>query len=100
MVLSINNNFHSYVHLVYPNELEIRDTTESDKSASYLDILLQMLTQMADGKCDDFNFAVVNFPFLYSNTPFSPTYGVFISQLIISFWAAPLLMDHFVPKTN
>jgi hypothetical protein len=42
-VLSINNhNFHNYVHLIYPNELEIKDTTESDKSASYLDILLNI----------------------------------------------------------
>jgi hypothetical protein len=40
-VLSIcNHNFHYYVHLIYPDELEIKDTTESDKSASYLDILL------------------------------------------------------------
>jgi hypothetical protein len=38
-VLSINNNnFHIYVHLIYPDELEIKDTTESDKAASYVDI--------------------------------------------------------------
>ena len=37
-VLSINNhNFQNYVHLIYPDELEIKDTTESDKSASYVD---------------------------------------------------------------
>jgi hypothetical protein len=30
-VLSINNhNFHNYIHLIYPNELEIKDTTESE----------------------------------------------------------------------
>jgi hypothetical protein len=43
-VISINNhNFHNYAHLipVYPDELEIKDTTESDHSASYLDILLK-----------------------------------------------------------
>jgi hypothetical protein len=41
-VLSIiNHNFHSYVDLIYPDELEIKDTTESEKSASYLDILLK-----------------------------------------------------------
>ena len=40
-VLSINNhNFHNYVHLIYPDELEIKDTTESDRCASYLDISL------------------------------------------------------------
>ena len=29
-----------------------------------------------------FNFHITNFPFLSSNTPSSPAYGVFISQLI------------------
>jgi hypothetical protein len=42
-VISINNhNFHIDVHLIYPDELEIKDTTESDKSASYIDILLNI----------------------------------------------------------
>ena len=31
---------------------------------------------------DDFNFHITNFPFLRSNIPSSPAYGVFISQLI------------------
>jgi hypothetical protein len=36
------DNFQNYVHLIYPDELVIKDTTESDKSASYLDILLNI----------------------------------------------------------
>jgi hypothetical protein len=32
--------------------------------------------------CDDFDFAIVNFPFLCSNIPLSPVYGVYIPQLI------------------
>ena len=32
-------------------------------------------------KRDDFNFLIVNFPFL-SNIPSAPAYGVYISQLI------------------
>ena len=39
------------------------------------------LTTLFD-KRDDFNFAIVNFPFLCSNIPLSPAYGVYISQLI------------------
>jgi hypothetical protein len=27
-----NHNFQNYVHLIYPDDLEIKDTTESDKS--------------------------------------------------------------------
>ena len=72
---------------MYPAELEIKDTTESTASASYLDLLLsigrdgQLHTTIYD-KRDDFNFHVTNFPFLRSNIPSSPAYGVFISQLI------------------
>ena len=31
---------------------------------------------------DDIGFPIVNFPFLDSNIPSSPAYGVYISQLI------------------
>ena len=60
-VLSINNhNFHNYVHLIYPDELEVKDTTESEKPASYLDILLNIdsngrLTSSLYDKHDDFD---------------------------------------------
>ena len=33
-------------------------------------------------KRDDFNFELVNFPFLDGDVPSSPSYGVYISQLI------------------
>ena len=72
---------------MYPPELEIKDTTESNTSASYLDLLLsigrdgQLCTSLYD-KRDDFNFHITNFPFLSSNIPSSPAYCVFISQLI------------------
>jgi hypothetical protein len=87
-VLSINNHdFHNYVHLIYPDELKINDTTEYDKSASYLHILLIIdsngrLTTTLYEKCDDFDFVIANFPFLCTNIPLSPAYGVYISQLI------------------
>jgi hypothetical protein len=63
------------------DEIEIKDTTESDKSASYLDILLindingKLTTSLYD-KLDDFDFAIVNIPFLCSNIPLSPAYSV------------------------
>ena len=70
----------------------LKDTTESTTSASYLDLLLsigrdgQLHTSIYD-KRDDFNFHITNFPFLSSNIPSSPVYGVFISQLIRYSWA-------------
>ena len=33
-------------------------------------------------KPDDFNFEIVNFPFLDGNVPCSPSYDVYVSQLI------------------
>ena len=42
-VLSINNpDFKNYLSQMYPPELEIKDTTESNTSASYLDLLLSI----------------------------------------------------------
>ena len=72
---------------MYPAELEMKDTAESNNSASYLELLLsigrdgQLCTSLYD-KRDDFNFHITNFPLLSSNIPSSPAYGDFISQLI------------------
>jgi hypothetical protein len=79
--------FNRLLRHAWADELEIKDTTESDKSASYLDILLNIdtngrLTTSLFDKRDDFDFAIVNFPFLCSNIPLSPAYGVYISELI------------------
>ena len=56
-------------------------------STSYLDGLLsigrddQLIISLYDQR-DDFDFHIANCPFLSSNIPSSPAYGVFISQLI------------------
>ena len=82
-----NPEFENYLGQIYPAELEIKDTTESITSASYLDFLLsigidgQLYTSIYD-KRDDFNFHITNFSFLSSNITSSPAYGVFLSQLI------------------
>ena len=97
-VLSLNNNkFSDYLHEIYPDELEIKDTTESLHSTSYLDLLLdthdlRLCTKLYD-KRDDFNFTIVNFPFLDSNIPTSPAYGVYMSQLIRYARACSLYID-------
>ena len=92
-LLSINNSdFENDLGQMYPAELEIKDTTESNTSASYLDLLLsiesdgQMRTSLYD-KRDDLTFHNTNFPFLSSNILSSPAYGVFISKLIRYVWA-------------
>ena len=87
-VLSLNNSrFGNFVDPIYPIELEIKDTADTDRSASYIDLHLEidcegrLKTRLYD-KRDDFNFSIVNFPFICSNIPAAPEYGVYISQLI------------------
>ena len=67
-------------------ELEIKETTETSASSSYLGCYLyihngKFTTRLYD-KRDDFSFPIVNFPFLSSNIPSAPAYGVYISQFI------------------
>ena len=96
-VLSINNpDFANDLGQMYPAELEIKDTTESNISASYLDLLLsiesdgQLRTSLYD-KRDDFNFHITNFPFLSSNIPSSPAYGFLSRSLYGMPGLAPLM---------
>ena len=96
-VLSINNpDFENYLDQMYPTEFEIKDTTESYTSASYLDLLLsigkdgQLHTSLND-KRDDFNFHITNFPFLSSNIPSSPAYGVLFHRSYVTPGLAPLM---------
>ena len=70
-VLSLSNpKFGDYVHLIYPSELEIKDTTESLHSASYLDLYLEidknrnLCTRLYD-KRYEFDFPIVSFPSEY-----------------------------------
>ena len=86
-VLSINNpKFENYLGQMYPVELEIKDTTESNTSASYLDLLQsigrdgQLHTFIFD-KRDDFDFNITNLPILSSNIPTSPVYGSLFRNL-------------------
>ena len=73
--------------VIYPKELEIKDTTGSPKWANYLDHVEfdedgTRFTRLYD-KRDDFDFPIVNFPFLSSNNPESPAYGVFCFSLYV-----------------
>ena len=83
-VLSLKNTkFAEYLEFIYPRELEIKETIETAASSSYLDCYLYIdsgkLTTRLYDKWDDFNFPIVNFPFLSSNIPSAPAYGVYVS---------------------
>jgi hypothetical protein len=69
--------FGDFVDRIYPSELEIKDTTDTDRSASYLDLHLEIdsegrLRMKLYDKKDYFNFPVVNLPFICRNIPTEP----------------------------
>ena len=72
---------------MYLTELTFSETTESTSVASNLDLVFirdnsnNITTKLRD-KCDPFGFHIVNFPFMSSNIPSAPAYGVYASQLI------------------
>ena len=68
------------------SELQLNKTNVSDTEASFLDLHFSISdgfvkTKIYD-KRDDFDFDIVNFPFLDGDVPRSTSYGVYISQLI------------------
>ena len=87
-LISFNNKrFKEFISDIYPKELTISETTESTSVASYLDLLFtrdrsnNIATKLYD-KRDAFGFHIVNFPFMSSNIPSAPAYGVYASQLV------------------
>ena len=86
-ILNINNvYFDNIVNQIYPSELQLNKVNTSDTKAAFLDLHLSIsngivFTKIYD-KRDDFDFEIVNFPFLDGDIPRSTSYGVYISQLI------------------
>ena len=75
-----------FIDIIYPCELYIKDTTESSIPNSYLDCYLnidngKLITRLYE-KRDEFNFQIVNFPFMSSNIPSALAYGVYVPQLV------------------
>ena len=71
---------------IYPSELQSNKANSSEIEALVLDLHLFILDGFILCKiCDkrnDFDFAIVNFPYLDGDVPHRASYGVYISQLI------------------
>ena len=86
-LLNIDNiYFDQMVDRIYPTELQLNRANSSDTEAPFLDLNLcisngTVSTKIYD-KRDDFDFDIVNFPFLDGDFPRRSSYGVYISQLI------------------
>ena len=68
------------------SEVQLNKANTSDTEAAFLDLHLSISNDIVSTKIydkrDDFDFEIVNFPFLDGGVPRSTSYGVYISQLI------------------
>ena len=85
----LNNDspyFEGMVSQIYPSELQLNKTNTSDFKASFLDLHLSMLDGFVSSKTydkrNDFDFDIVNFPFLDCDCPRTTSKCVYISQVI------------------
>ena len=72
--------------LIYPTELQLNRANSSDTEAPFLDLNLSISngtvsTKIYDKRVD-FDFDIVNFPFLDGDVTRRTSYGVYIFQLI------------------
>ena len=86
-LLNIDNPyFEGMVNRIYPPELQLNKANTADTEAPFLDLHLSISNGFVSSKIydkrDDFDFDIVNFPFLDGDVPRSTSYGVYISQLI------------------
>ena len=83
-----NPYFEGMVNQIYPPELQHDKANTSDTEAPFLDLHLSISNGFVSSKIydkrDDFDFDIINFPFLDGDVPRRPSYGVYtcISQLI------------------
>ena len=73
------------VSQIYPTELQLNKANSSDTVTPFLDLSItnDIAASKINDKRDDFNFEIVDFPFLDGDVPRPPSYGVYIPQLIL-----------------
>ena len=86
-LLNIDNPyFEGMVNQIYPPELQFNKVNISDTEAPFLDLYPSVANGFVSStiydKRDDFDFDIVNFPFLDGDVPRLASYGIYISQLI------------------
>ena len=86
-LLNIDNTyFDGLISQIYPPELQLNKANSSDTEAAFLDLYLSIVDGFVSCKIydkrDEFDFEIVNFPFLDGDVPGAASYGVYISQFI------------------
>ena len=86
-ILNIDNVcFENMLSQICPSELQLNKANTMDTEATFFDLHLSISNEIVSPKIydkrDDFDFEIVNYPFLDGDVPCSTSYGVYISQLI------------------
>ena len=89
-LLNIDNiHFEKMVHRICPSELQLNKAYASDTEAAFSDLNLSIHNDTVSTKIydkrDDFDFDIVNFPFLDGDVPRRPSYGVNWCKYLILF---------------
>ena len=100
-ILNINNvYFENMVSQIYPSELQLNKANASDTEAAFLDLHLSISNDIVSTKIydkrDDFDFEIVNFPFLDGDVPRSTScYDIkpVRKEEGKSYWKIPLCDD-------
>ena len=78
--------FEGRVNRIYPPKLQLNKANTYDTEAPFLDLHFSISNGFVSSKIydkrDDFDFDIVNFPFLDGDVSHSTSFGVYISQLI------------------
>ena len=78
-----NVYFDNILSQIYPSELQLNTANTSDTEAAFLDLNLSISNDIVSTKIydkrDEFDFEIVNYPFLDGGVPYSTSYRVYIS---------------------
>ena len=83
--------------MIGPSDFELSKANTPDTETAFLDLCLSISNDIVSTKIydkrDNFDFEIVNFPFLDGDVPRSTSYGVYISQLIRFARASSFITD-------
>ena len=97
-ILNINKvSFDNIVSQISPSDLQLNKANTSDTEAAFLNLNFSISNDIVSTKIYDkrydFDFEIVNFPFLDGDVPRSTSYGVYISQLFCFARASSIVAD-------
>ena len=91
-----NPYFEQLVGQIYPTELQLNKTNSSDTEAPILDLNFSITDGIVSSKIydkrDDFNFEIVNFPFIDGDVPRSPSIVYIFLNLFVLLECVLMLM--------